>query len=66
MGTIQGLRFVVDGERFTLAEMLDANEGDDATCDWCRNAAPGDCANAWQANRVDCIAVDVCGFEVSL
>lgn len=34
--------FVVDGIRYTLAAMLEANADDPAVSDWCRTAKPGD------------------------
>ena len=51
-------RFVVDGERYSLAEMLDANAEDDVTCDWLRAAKPGDVFDDMHAERIECIAPD--------
>ncbi len=56
-GTNDTRRFLVDGETFTLAEMLLANEGDWAMCDELEAMKPGDVRDDYHAERVECVAV---------
>lgn len=50
--------FVVDGVRYTLGEMLDANADDDETRAWCIAAQPGESTGyALHEERIECVAV---------
>lgn len=50
-------RCLIDGESYTLAEMMAANIADQDTCDWLRAAKPGDVRDDYHAERVECVAV---------
>ena len=59
MATTDTRRFTVDGESYTLAEMLAANAGDDETCEALVAMRPGDVRDDYHAERVECVEVSL-------
>ena len=52
-------RYVIGGGTYTLAEMLSANEGDDALAADLAEMLPGDCRHDMHGEDVDCVRVSL-------
>ena len=49
------VQFEIGGKRYSLAQMLEANDVDAECCEWLRSAKPGDVFEQMHAERVQAV-----------